>query len=61
LEFEARRRELRQRELEAGRGQVEDRDISPADPEVTNDRDVASSGPSGEEAEDIGEAAGSAA
>jgi hypothetical protein len=61
LEFEARRRELRLRENEAGQAQDEDRGFSPADPEVSNVRDVASIGRSGEEAERIGEETGSAA
>ena len=61
LEFEARRRELRLQKLEAGQTQVEDRGISPADPEVSNDRDVASIGRSGDEAEGIREETGSSA
>jgi hypothetical protein len=37
LEFEARRRELRLKEHEAGQAQGEDRGIVPADPQVSND------------------------
>jgi hypothetical protein len=58
LEFEARRRELRLQKVKAGQTQVRDLDISPADPEVSNDRDIASIGRSGE---DIGEETGSTA
>jgi hypothetical protein len=61
LEFEARRRQLRQREFEAGQAQVEDRGISLGDAEALNDRDVASIGRSGGEAEGIPEETGSAA
>ena len=61
LEFEAKRRELRLQKLEAGHTQVEDRGISPADPEVSNDRDVTSIGRSGEDAKDIAKEAGSTA
>ena len=61
LEFEARRRELRLKEHEAGQAQVQDLDISPADPEVSNDRDVASIGRSGDEAEGIRNEPGSVA
>jgi hypothetical protein len=60
LEFEAKRRELRQKELEAGQAQVEDRDISPAEPEVCNDRHATSIG-YGDEAEGIREGTGSVA
>jgi hypothetical protein len=51
LEFQAKRRELQLKEVEAGQAQGEDRDISPADREVSNERDVASIGRPGEEAE----------
>jgi hypothetical protein len=61
LEFEAKRRELRLKELEAGQAQVEDRDISPADPEVSNDPDVVSIGRSGEEGDVVWKETGSGA
>jgi hypothetical protein len=61
LEFEAKRRELRQKELEAGQAQVEDRDISPADRQVRDDRDVASIGRSGEEGDVVRKETGSVA
>jgi hypothetical protein len=61
LEFEAKLRELRLQKVKAGQTQVRDLDISPADPEVSNDRDVPSIGRSGDEAEGIREETGSAA
>ena len=61
MEFEARRRELRLQKVKAGQTQVRDLDISPADPEVSNDRDVTSIGRSGEDAKDIAKEAGSTA
>jgi hypothetical protein len=62
LEFQAKRRELQLKEVEAGQAQVGDRDISPADPEVSNDGNVASIGQSGEdEAAEIAKETGSAA